>query len=212
MNKIAHGKIFAVPLPDGTYVCGRVLLDIYGLLKRRLFPVDSPLPGLGQAFLVEMYSGISKIAEFVPSPVFVPGAFIESKEIGKAWPVVGHETVDPRSVEFPESLIGFSHAGGETAFECGEISVALPLSRKELQRIAVLKSAHPAFLWPFTLLRTMGRESEVPVGYKTATLTDADLRFSPRRPRIFEHLPFSMEQTYFERQAQLGLNFERLYE
>ena len=32
------------------------------------------------------------------------------------------------------------------------------------------------------------------------------------REEVYRHLPFRMEQSYFDKQAMLGLNFERLYE
>src|SRR5262249_64891 len=122
MKEMAHGTLFAVPLPDGSFLCGRVMLDIRGCLKRHLFPATSPLPGLGKAHLSEMYAAVTPVPEYVPSPLLVPGAFIESWEVGRSWPIIGHMPVDPKTVEFPESLIGFSHPGGGVAFECGEIS------------------------------------------------------------------------------------------
>jgi hypothetical protein len=36
-------------------------------------------------------------------------------------------------------------------------------------------------------------------------------QFRTYREQIYQHLPFRMEQTYFEKQAQLGLHFERFY-
>src|SRR5262249_24874646 len=225
MKEMAHGTLFAVPLPDGSFLCGRVMLDIRGCLKRHLFPATSPLPGLGKAHLIEMYSAVTPVPEYVPSPLLlprpfiapspllVPGAFIESWEVGRSWPIIGHMPVDPKSVEFPESLIGFSHPGGGVAFECGEISIPLPLSYYDLMdRIAIFMGRHSAFLWPYTCLRAMGREKEVPVEYKTATLTDNDLRLSPHREEVYQYLPFAMADSYFQKQAQLGLHLERLYE
>lgn len=212
MKKLPHGQIFAVPLPDGTYVFGRVLLDVHGTLKRRLFPVDSPLPGMGQAYLVEMYSRVQQSPEYVPSTVLIPGAFVESKAVGNMWPIVGSKAVDPCTVEFPESTIGFTHATGQIAFECGEMSIPLPLSRAEQHGINAMSLRHSAYLWPFVCLWEMGRRMEVPDEYKMARLAGTDLRMSPQRPRVYEHLPFPMEMSYFEKQAQMGLHLERLYE
>jgi hypothetical protein len=212
MNELLHGKIFAVPLPDRTFIFGRVLLDIYGVLKRRLLPADSPLSGLGQAHLVEMYSEIKDSPVYAPSSVLIAGAYVESKEIGSMWPILGERVVDPRGIDFPESVIGFAHSNGQMAFECGEISVPLPYSLAEQQRIGVFKRRHSAFLWPYTCLRVVGRGSEIPVDYKMATLEGGDLRLSPFRMRVYEHLPFQMKMSYFEKQRQLGLNIERLYE
>jgi hypothetical protein len=204
MTKLANGTLFCVPLPDGTFLSGRVILDIYGCLKKRLFPADSPLPGLGKAYLVEMYAAVLHKAEHVPSELLIPGAFVESHAVGAGWPIIGNMPVDPQKVSFPESLIGFMHSTGEVAFECGELSVPLPLSHSELDRIGVSRSRHSAFLWPYTCLRVMGREEEVPRDYKMAYLTGSDLRYSFHRKEIYKLLPFSMEQSYFEIQSRLG--------
>jgi hypothetical protein len=214
MKKLAHGTIFAVPLPDGTYISGRVVLDIYGTLKRRLFPIDSPLPGLGRAYLVEMYSAITSKPEYVPSPVLIPGAFVESKELGNAWPIVGQQPIDPRKVEFPEALIGRVHSTGQAAFRCGEMEVLLPFNRGDLQEISVFHGRHSAFYWPYMCLWALGRKAEIPTDWIGITFERDDLRFcfSPHRARVYEHLPFQMEQSYFEKQAQMGLHLERLYE
>ncbi|MBY0588908.1 immunity 26/phosphotriesterase HocA family protein [bacterium] len=212
MKKLPHGDIFAVPLPDGTFLHGRVLLDIYLTLKRRLFPANSTLPGLGEASLIEMYAAISESVDYAPSPVLIPGAFVESKDVGNAWKVVDRVEVDPREVEFPETVIGFIHSNGQMAYQCGEIHIGLPFPLTEQERINAYSQRHSAFLWPYTCLRVMKRDDEIPLNYKAATLEGTDLRISAIRQAIYEHLPFRMEESYFEKQAQLGLHFERLYE
>ena len=211
MKKLANGTLFSVPLPDGTFLCGRVMLDVYGCLKKRLFTHDSPLPGLGKAYLIEMYSAILQKAEYVASEVLIPGAFVESDEVGESWPIIGNRPVDPHEVQFPESILGYMHADGAIAFECGELRIPLPLAYESADKIGEFKRRHSAFLWPYTCLRVLGRESEVPTDYKMASLTGGDFRYSPYREEVYKHLPFAMEQTYFQKQAQLGLHLERLY-
>jgi hypothetical protein len=214
MKRYPHGTIFAVPLPDGTYVCGRVTLDIYSTVKRRLLPLDSPLLGIfTDAYVIEMYSSICPKPEYVPSPILIPGAFVDPMRIGAAWPVLGANVVDPHTVAFPEYLIGFTHAAGNAEFRCGEIRVPLPFGENDvLKRIGVLGTRQSSFLWPFICLRVIGRNDDIPANYKTATLEDNDLRFSRHRAEVYAHLPFSMKQSYFEKQAQMGLHLERLYE
>jgi Immunity protein 26 len=212
MPSSAQGTVFAVPLPAGNFLCGRVMLDIHGCVKRRLFAAESPLPGLGKAILIEMYSLVVPAPMYVPSPLLIPGAFIEAEEVGKAWPVLGHNAVDPTVVEFPEALIGYHHPDGQAAFQCGEIHLPIRMPHYDLDRISVFTCIHSAFLWPYTCLRALGREKEVPADYKTATLSDKDLRFSPFREEVYQYLPFPMEEPYFEKQQRMGLHLERLYE
>jgi hypothetical protein len=213
MTPVNHGKLFAVPLPDGTFLCGRVMLDIYGCVKRRLFPQDSPLSGLGKAYLIEMYSAVVPKPVYSPSPILIAGAFVESQEVGKSWPIIGDSPIDPRRVEFPEGLLIYMHTHGQVAFQCGEIHLPVPLSDDDLEgRIAERICRHSAYLWPYTCLRTLGRESEVPVDYKMASLSGGDLRLSPFREEVYQNLPFSMEESYFQKQSKMGLHLERLYE
>jgi len=211
MSEPRHGDIFAVPLPDNTYLCGRVMLDIYGCLKRRLFASGSPLPGLGKAFLIEMYRQVMPKPQYVPSPVLVPGAFVETEQVGSDWLIIAHQPVDPHTVEFPEALMGYRTPVGQVVFDCGEIRFPLPLKYEALDQIEEYATIHPSFLWPYTCLRVLGRDAEVPPEYKTATLAGGDLRFSPHRDAIYKYLPFPKELSYFEKQAQLGLHLERLY-
>ena len=234
MKKLPHGQIFAVPMPDGTYIFGRVMLDIYGVQKRRLLPVDSPLPFFNMGYLIEMYSGIQKKPEYVPSPILIAGAFVESKEVGNAWPVVGHEPVDPKKVEFPEGLIGYDTPQGEVALQCGEMRIPVPMIQRGAERKVgenVVKDvgyfflsggeviysglgSYPSSHWSYMCLWALGRVDEIPAEWPGVRvgLARGDLRFSPRRAEVYAHLPFPMELSYYEKQKQMGFNLERLYE
>lgn len=211
MKMTTHGTIFAVPLLDDTFVCGRVMLDIYACLKRRLLPADSPLPGLGRALLVEMYSSISRTPTYTPSLKLICGAFVESDELGESWQVIGHSPVNPREVEFPETIITYMHPQGDGEFQCGEITIPLPLEGDIARRIGEFSTRHSAVLWHYTCLRAMGRGDEVPRGYEGATLAGSDLRQSPHRASIYQHLPCSLEMSYYEKQKMMGFDLDRLY-
>jgi hypothetical protein len=211
MKKSAHGILFAVPLPDETYVFGRVVLDVYACLKQRMLPADSPLPGLGKALLVEMYSAVSHTPTYTPSAKLIRGAFVDSDELGESWQVISRLPVNPREVEFPETIIGCMHPLGDGRFECGEIKVLLPIGDNVSQRVGEFSTRHSAFLWHYTCLRAMGRNNEVPKGYEGATLAGCDLRNSPHRALIYQHLPFPMEMSYYEKQKIMGFDLDRLY-
>ena len=135
-----------------------------GCLKRRYFPDNSPLPGLGKAYLIEMYSAISRKAEIISTDLLIHGAFIESTMIGDSWPIIGQKPVDPSEVEFPESVLVHMHADGAIAFECGELRIPLPLDYDYADKIGESMRRHSAFLWPYTCLRVMGRGNRGAVG------------------------------------------------
>jgi hypothetical protein len=211
MKKTAHGILFAVPLPDGTFLFGGVMMDVYACLKRRLLPADSPLSSLGKAILVEMYSSLSPTLTYTPSPILIGGAFVESDELGESWQIIGHSPVNPLDVEFPETIIGYLHPEGDGEFQCGEITLPLPLEGDTARRIGELKARHSGFLWHYTCLRALGRGGEVPKGYEGATLAGSDLRNSPQRAFIYKHLPFPIELSYYEKQKMMGFDLGRLY-
>lgn len=210
MKKTAHGKIFALPLPDGTYLFGRVMLEVMPVLKRRLLPYDSPLLFYSDTYLVEMYSATAPRPEYVPSPILIPAAFVGRGMVGRQWPVVGQRPVDPRTVAFPETLSGWGHSEGEGAFQSGEIRYPVPFTEDDVQRrIRVLGSWTVPAGWADCCLWPLGHRKP----YAGEFLLHSDLRFSPQhRAEVYKHLPFSMEMSYFEKQAQLGLHLERFYE
>lgn len=207
-----HGDIFAVPLPDGRFLPGRVMLDIYGCLKKRMLPHDSPLPGLGKAVLAEMYSVTSKHLDFEKSAISIPGAYVDSDEIGVGWPIIGNLPVDPHDISFPETLIGFNHENGEVAFECGELRINVPLHEEDARKINAYKSPHTSFLWPITCAQNINRPDLVPEKYRSYNgLVTSDLRYTLFRDAIFKHLPINPDDSYFTQQCQMGFNIGRLY-
>lgn len=222
--KLSHGDLFAIPLPDGTYLSGRIMLDLYGALKRRLLPADSPLIVYGKVYLIEMYSAVSKYPEHIPSPVLIKGALIAYGAVGNNWPLVGNIPVDPHTVEFPEGLVGFDHSYGQTAFCCGEMRIPVPLlqiarnsrvwyvSPSGGPELEVGVTSNPPLYWPYMCLWAMGRKNEIPAEWVGITFEHDDFRFTQYRSYIYQYLPFSMEMSYYEKQKQMGLHLERLYE
>jgi hypothetical protein len=211
-KKLLNGVVFANPLPNGQYLCGRVMLDIQGNVKRRLFPSDSALGLFFGTVLVEMYSIPTARPEYVPSPVLIPGELVFAKFIGRDWPIVGEIPVDLRTVEFPEGVSGFEHPKGEADFTCGEIAVPLPLSDRDCDEINARPSVGLGNTIGLRCAIALGLMPERPGFKRGSPISSQDLRFSKYRPRVYEHLPFPMEISYYDKQKMMGLNLERLYE
>jgi hypothetical protein len=211
-GKTKQGQIFLVPLPGGGNLFGRVTLDINAHVRMRRFPPGSPLVGFGKAYLIEMYSQVVSGSSYSPSPVLIPGALIQPDMVGAGWPFVAYRAVDPRTVGFPESIIGHMHPKGRAHFECGEISVPIPLTDQEFQDMEVRRTMRSGFLWPYVCLWALGRRDEIPSDYVAASLEWSDLRFSKYRDKIYKYLPFKPSMSYFEQQKQMGLNLDRLFE
>jgi hypothetical protein len=212
MRNIKAGTLFAVPVLEGSFLFGRLMLNSAYCRKKRLLPEGSPIAGLGGECLVEMYRGISTSLEYAPSPVLLPGAWLWPDNIGRSWPIIGFEDVRCLDVEFPEALIIHPHADGEAAFTCGEIFIPLPLSHQDVDAIGVYRTVHPQVTWGYVCLALMGRQDAIPVDWQNAVgLADTDLRFSTHRDQIYQYLPFDKNLSYFEKQAQLGHRLQRFY-
>lgn len=212
-KRFVQGDIFAVPLPDGTYLFGRVMLDIYAALKKRLFPADSSLAGMGKALLIEMYQEVAKTLDYQPSPLLIPGAILEPDEVGVTWPVVSNVPVDVHDVQFPEAMVGNRHPSGDVPFLCGKIRLPLPFTERDLDSMRVLQTVHSEFLWPYVCLHELGREGEIPDDCRpTSNLFGADLRVTQFRSEVYQHLPIRPSDSYYVPQKQLGLELERFYE
>ena len=211
-QRIKHGDVFAVPLPDGTNLFGRVMLDVHSAKVRRLFPPETSFLGMGKALLVEMYDQPSASLKYEASSLLIPGAFIEANEVGSSWPVVSNVPVDPRTVQFPEAMIGEMHSTGEVAFVCGEIHVLLPITLRDLESMSIMTTRHSSFLWAYVCLHQLGRGDEVPEEYVLdRDIHDSDLRATEFRERVYAYLPYDANDTYFDQQEKMGLDLSRLY-
>jgi hypothetical protein len=211
-DRFNEGDIFAVPLPTGEFIFGKIQLDVARLRRSRKLPPDSNLLALGNPVLVEMYRAVSPSSRYAPSQVLIPGAFLQTNEFGKKWKVVDHIEVDVPNVAFPESLIGHMHDEGSADFICGEIRIPLPISHAAYEDIDVCSTAHSTYYWPAVCMQELGRAEELPEEIRNMEqLSRQDLRFSEHRRYIYKLLPIDTDQSYYEQQAQLGYDIERLY-
>ena len=96
-NQFDIGDVFAVPLPTGEYIFGKILLCIQRLRTRCVLSTKSPLLSLGSPVLVEMYESTSREPQYTPSNVLIPGVFLQTDTLGGVWPIVENTTVDFKS-------------------------------------------------------------------------------------------------------------------
>lgn len=122
------GDIFAMKIPNGQYVFGRILLDIpKQCVEPGLVEYDSPLERLS-CLIVEGYALLSDTPEFKDSNVVVKGFSIDDSAIEDGtFKIAGHKEVDPKEVDFPEFFhidLGYH----KVSFEKGEISIPLNIT------------------------------------------------------------------------------------
>jgi len=211
MAKFKCGDMFAIVLPNGRYVCGRIMLDIdKQCVKPQLLPPGSPLQFFGKAVLVDVYRETTPEPTVVRSNALINGIFVDPRALQKGdWPIVGHEEVDPTTVEFPEGLIGVE---GRAAFRRGEISLHLPLRSADVRRIGVYNALLNPVNIPDTVLYYLGLKGLINLSNpEAASLKRNDLRFSDHRAEVYHLLGEDPSQSYDEMSTRLGLNLSRFY-
>jgi hypothetical protein len=217
MSGVKPGCLFALPLPNGQYSCGRVLLDVTWQCDRpKLIHPENPLGMFRGCVLVEIYATASDQPTSEKSDILIPGLFTLPRHLqDNSWTSVGYEEVDPTAVEFPEVVV---EGRGPASLLCkGEL--AFPCDRKVIDpgRVKCHAIRHnPAFLGKQCLyLMEQRRQPSAtePPGAEWMGLRDADLRFRPEeRSRIFGILGLDVEADYYSLAARHGHDLRRFYQ
>jgi hypothetical protein len=117
-GRLRAGDIFAVPLPDGTALCGQILLDVRGPAVRS----DTPLAFYTGTVLVRVFDGPDADSGVLLPPLFV-------------WPdglvATGHRPA-PEEVDFPQ---GVGMRGPRAEFTWGEVALPIELTPGQVRGI-----------------------------------------------------------------------------
>ena len=205
------GDLFAIPIPDGRYVTGRIMLDVRRqCVEPSRIASDSNLMLFANGVLAEIYPGAMRHPSDERRPPLIPGVFTDREALaGQKWRIFAHREVDPASVEFPEALL---MTGMLVHFVRGELSIPIPMSRAEMEHIGVYPMIQPSPALPNVCLFHMGLQHLIPHAYPGAmSLADSDLRFSRHRRRVYQLLKESEAQSYYEMALKRGLDLARFY-
>ena len=212
MAKYQTGDLFAVPLAGGSYVTGRIMLDVkQQCIKPKLITGESPMAFYSGTVLVEIYRETTAEPTAQRSEVLIPGIYIDPEPLKDgAWSIIGHIDVDPQTVEFPESVNPFNTTINLTR---GEVSLPLGPGIDEWRGISIPQAINSPYLLPDTCLFYLGQTDKIdPRKLKAAQLTDRDLRFNERRTEVYEALGLAPEQPYYQFALQHGFDTARFYE
>jgi hypothetical protein len=182
-------------------------------IRPKLLKPESPLNFFNGSLLVEIYKSTFSEPTANPSEVLIPGIFIDSSYLESGgWLIMAHENVDPKEVEFPESLVG---RGLRAQFIRGEIALDIDLQREELQRINVYGTKKPSGILGEICLYYLGRAHEINnprlKDIELRSLKDSDLRFTKHRSEIYHLLGEDENQSYYEMSTRLGYDIQRFY-
>ena len=214
--KFKHGDIFTFQLPTKKYMFGRIMLDIHKqCIKPKLIEPNSPLMSHGRSLLVEVYKEVSDLPNFSSSEVLIPGFYLLPDPLKSGeWQIVGHQEIDPRLVEFPETLI---RDHGFWCLERGELRMTVTVDWGQER-----KSWHifPTTMSPYSLanfcLYQLGYHDLLkpiaPKGLDYWSLKSIDVRYAEIRHEIYQMIGEDEKLSYYEISTQWGCNLITLYE
>ena len=212
MAKFKDGSLFAIPLPAGDWLTGRVLLDMARVTKTIAFSPPAPLARRKAMVLVEVYSNASDEPSDLTSDVLIPSAWIDPDALkGKdnpVWPVVGFREVDPITVDFPENVFGTSNVA---MFEKGEIRLPIRGDASDVQRWDANSLVMLAKRFTQVCSHYLGRIDPTLEDPDIFSLSSDDLRFNPNRDEVMSRIEPPKAATYFEWAKSLGIDPTRLW-
>jgi len=202
------GDVFTMKLADGRTTSGRIMLDVHRqcVQPKRVRP-DSTLGFFNHSLLVDLYRSSGDLGERL-----IPGVFTDAKALTSgAWTIIGHEPVDPTTVEFPETLFT---EGPHPRFIRGEVKLPVNLSYEEVMELNVFSTSEPSRVLAAIALyylshRESGGDPPAPSG---GTLAASDLRFSLHRQRVEAALGDADREPYFAYSLRHGFDLRRFYE
>lgn len=212
MAKFKHGDIFSIRLSNGKYISGRIMLDVKKqcVLSKKIGS-DSPLDFFNGTLLVDLYKNISDEPVFSLTEPLIPGIFILDTALKSGqWPIISYEGVDPKCVEFPETL---ANVQGRLCFQRGEVVLPFPTNASLHDNLEIYPTIHRPEKLPLIsnyylhlegIIKHMNDE-------QMRDLKHCDLRFSNYRAEIYALLGEDEDESYYEISSRLGYDISRFY-
>jgi hypothetical protein len=192
------GDVFQIPLPDGSFGYGRLLLDIRRLAKAGLFACPCALAGIaGSGLMIQVYQvrfpePLASVVDLRVAPAFL-SEFVQNGQIYRAdFPIVGHLPVAPEDLDFPEYTGTFvTSPEWLFHFEKGAAVARARVGWEERAEWDALPKPSVSFgLAPDLVLRDI----DDPDGVRRHAR--GDLRLDPRRAGVLARAGLSPGMTY----------------
>lgn len=211
MAQYKPGDIFALPLPNQTYLSGRILLDVQAQCATpRLITTASPLDFFRGYLLIEMFEHISDEPTYKPSNTLLSGLFINSRALksGK-WPIIASSEVDPTQIEFPEIIYFINN---RLNLVRGEVALPIQKNSDYFEGLGINSGALSPPILTNTCLYFLNLKHLLPEGKtESYNLKRGDLRFSEHRPEVYEVVDADENESYYELSKRLGHDVTRFF-
>jgi hypothetical protein len=192
------GDVFQIPLPDGSFAYGRLLLDIRRLARAGVFTHPCALAGIyGSGLMVQVYrvrhpQPLASVAVLRAAPAFL-SEFVQHDQIYRAeFPIVGNLPVAAEEIDFPE-YAGPLATSPELLFrfEKGAVVARMPGQWDEWAEWESLPKGSIGFgLAADLILRDLGDSDGV------RRHAWGDLRLDPRRDGVLARAGLAPGMTY----------------
>ncbi len=207
------GDIFAIPVAGNQFVFGRILLDVprqcmqTGLAERYggLYNVN--------CLILEGFDLLKNTPEFEAAPTVIKGYAATDEAIADGtFKIVGHQPVDPREVDFPESvfMVRFHTA---VYFIKGELQLLLPVDREKAiaSGFDISCVIHSLESFGTVILALMGSTN---LAGAAVDLPQQDVRFAPPelREKIYALVNEDLSATpYYDLALKHGFDTARFF-
>lgn len=203
------GDIFCIPLPDGSFGYGRILLDVFRVRQHRIFDSRCGLNGIyGSGLLVQLYryataKPLADVTNLLEAETFLDEFLAHDHiRLGEHL-IIGHIPVAPADLDFPEYVHTYGPTRGEWQIYFGKGGVVAELSKG--WHTLLRGVLHDVDYSEVEKLPRGGYGLGIHTGHlltqihsPTGILDRArhDLRASPQRKRILRLAGFSLGMTY----------------
>ena len=209
-----HGDVFAIPLPDGQFLFGRVVFDVAKQTRRPgvVTSRDNYFVFFGSCVLIDVYRDLQLVATAdFSEQVLIPGVFVSTTFLDSGvWRVIGNRPVDPTQVEFPEVFI---HSNSTVFFERGELFLPTRFDWNEYEALPFRACVNSPYGIGAMGLNYLGLRHLIEEKYLYPQyLEEDDLRYQPqRRVELYRQLGQDPAESYYQMALRHGLDFARFY-
>ncbi|SFB72333.1 Immunity protein 26 [Flexibacter flexilis DSM 6793] len=209
-RRLKIGDIFAINLPDGSCVTGRIMF--YTKKQLPLNNEDSKtnqgtwMMTIGGGVYVDIYKDLKQKPDLLISEPLFRGIFISTALLSDGtWEIISNVPVNPQDVEFPQYVISIPPGVGSWFYVRGEVCLSLPGEKGYNQWHGIsCKMIMHTDITRFILKYLNLQETK-------DSLEKMDLRYHPEKNLVYETLGLNPDESYDSFSKRNGYDIGRFF-